>query len=210
MIASARRSETLLLTAVGLACALASSAAFFLHVFGWMRMPFFITFAGLPAIILMVILGLYSWNRRLPFWRHFSAGLAAGVTGLLAYDLVRYVVYRSHLLDYYPYHAIPILGSLITGQPPTATSSALAGWLYHFWNGFSFAIIYALVAGSARWWWGLAWAMMLEIGMLLSYPSFLAIQASAAFVGVSLIGHAAYGVALGVTVRRLAREGAAS
>jgi hypothetical protein len=207
MITTRRQFETLALSAVGLACAAASSAAFFLHILGWVRMPFFINFVGLPAIVLMLVVGLYSWNRRLPFWRRFSAGAVAGITGLLAYDLVRLTVYSSHLLDYYPFHAIPILGSLITGQPATAVSSVLAGWLYHIWNGFSFAIIYALLAGPAHWWWGVAWAMLLEIGMLLSYPSFLAIQASASFVTVSLIGHAAYGVALGVTVRRLAHKG---
>jgi hypothetical protein len=206
MIANTPKPETLALTAVGLACAAASSTAFFLHVFGWVRMPFFINFVGLPAIVLMIVIGLYSWNRRLPFWQRFSAGVVAGLTGLLAYDLVRFTIYSSGALNYYPFHAIPILGSLITGQPPTAGSSVFAGWLYHIWNGFSFAIIYALLAGPARWWWGVVWAMVLETGMLLSYPSFLAIQASAPFVVVSVIGHTAYGAALGFTVRRLARK----
>lgn len=196
------RSETAALTAVGLVCALASSAAFFLHVLGWIRMPFFVNFAGLPLVVLMLVIGLYSWQRRLPFWRRFSAGLVAGVTGLAAYDTIRFIVYRSGLLDYYPFHAIPILGSLITGRPPSEASSVFAGWLYHAWNGFSFAIIYALVAGPARWIWGVAWAMILEAGMLLSYPSFLDIQASAAFIGVSLVGHGAYGAAVGLTVQQ--------
>lgn len=200
------RTPAWLLTAVGLACAFASSTAFFLHVLGFVRMPFFINFVGLPAIILMVILGLYAWNRRLPFWRRFSAGVVAGAVGLLAYDLVRLAIYSSGLLNYYPFHAIPILGSLITGLPPSAAPSVFAGWLYHIWNGFSFAIIYALLAGPARWGWGVAWAMALEAGMLLSYPSFLAIQASAAFVVVSVTGHLAYGAAVGITVRRLASE----
>jgi hypothetical protein len=206
-VSATTRTQTWLLTAVGVACALASSIAFFLHVLGWVRMPFFINFVGLPAIILMITLGLYAWNRRLPFWRRFSAGVVAGAVGLLAYDLVRLAVYSSGLLDYYPFHAIPILGSLITGLPPSAPSSIFAGWLYHTWNGFSFALIYALLAGPARWWWGVAWAMLLETGMLLSYPSFLAIQASATFVIVSVVGHIAYGTVLGLTVRRLAREG---
>jgi len=207
MIAFPRNAENLALTTVGLACAATSSAAFFLHFQGWIRMPFFVNFFGLPAIILMLVVGLYSWNRRLPFWKRFYAGIVAGVIGLIAYDLIRYAIYRSGLLNYHPYHAIPILGSLITGQPATVESSLIAGWLYHFWNGFNFAIIYALMAGPASWQWGLLWAMFLEIGMLLSYPSLLAIKASAAFVGVSLIGHGAYGLAVGITVNRLTRNG---
>src|SRR5579862_8753731 len=52
------RKEALILTLVGLSCAFASSAAFFLHVFGVMRMPFFINFIGMPAIVLMLVVGL--------------------------------------------------------------------------------------------------------------------------------------------------------
>lgn len=203
MTGAPRQSETLALAGVSLACAFAASAAFFLHVLGWIRMPFFINFVGLPAIILMLALGLYAWNRHLPFWRRFRAGLAAGAAGLIAYDVVRFVVYRSKLLDYYPFHAIPVLGSLITERPATESISVFAGWLYHVWNGFSFAIIYALIAGPAGWIWGIAWAMVLEIGMLLTYPSFLAVQASVPFVTISIIGHLFYGAALGLTVRRL-------
>ena len=67
------RNETILLYGVAIACALASTAAFFLHVFGLVRMPFFINFVGMPAIILMMIIGLYSWQRRLPFWIRLRA-----------------------------------------------------------------------------------------------------------------------------------------
>lgn len=173
-------------------------------------MPFFINFVGMPAIILMMIVGLYSWQRRLPFWRRLRAGIIAGALGLLAYDAVRFAIYSSGLLSFYPFHALPRLGSLMTGEPPEAAAAIFAGWLYHIWNGFNFAIIYALVAGPAAWGWGVAWAMMLEIGMLLSYPTFLQVKDDWAFRLVSLIGHIVYGAVIGLTVRRLARERSAS
>jgi hypothetical protein len=191
---------------VGVACAFASTAAFFLHVLGVMKMPFFVNFIGMPAIILMMIVGLYSWQRQLPFWRRFRAGLIAGFFGLIAYDLVRLIIYESGIIAWYPYHAIPRLGSLMTGKPPEDRASIFAGWLYHIWNGFNFAIIYSLVAGPAAWGWGVAWAMMLEIGMLLSYPTFLSVKDDWQFRTVSLIGHLVYGTVVGLTVRRLARE----
>ncbi len=202
------RTETILLTLVGLGCASASSAAFFLHVFGWVRMPFFVNFVGMPAIVLMLVLGLYSWQRRLPFWRRFRAGVLAGALGLIVYDVIRFSIYKSGFLGFDPFHVIPHLGALITGQPPSADASLYAGWLYHIWNGFSFAIIYALVAGPARWGWGVAWAMILETGMLLSYPTFLQVQVDAPFLAISIIGHIAYGTVLGLTVRRAASESA--
>jgi hypothetical protein len=201
------RRETILLTLVGLCCAFASSAAFFLHVFDLVRMPFFVNFFGMPAIVLMLVVGLYSWQRRLPFWGRFRAGVVAGVLGLCAYDLLRFAIYRSGIFGYDPFHAIPRLGSLIVGQPRSASAALYAGWLYHIWNGFSFAIIYALVIGPAPWGWGVAWAMILETGMLLSYPTFLDVRVDASFIAISLIGHLAYGTVLGLTLRHAAAEG---
>ena len=198
--------ETISLYVTGVACAFASTVAFFLHVFGLVRMPFFINFVGMPAVILMMIIGLYSWQRRLPFWRRLRAGLAAGALGLIAYDTVRFAIYSSGVLSFYPFHALPRLGSLMTGEPPEASAAIFAGWLYHFWNGFNFAIIYALVAGPRRWFWGVAWAMMLEIGMLLSYPTFLAVKNDWSFRIVSMVGHIVYGAVIGITVRRMAGE----
>lgn len=204
------RTETLLMYAVGLLCAFASTAAFFLHVLGVMRMPFFVNFVGMPAIILMMIVSLYSWQRRLPFWKRMRAGIIAGALGLIAYDALRFAIYKSGIISFYPFHAIARLGSLMTGEPPEAGAAIFAGWLYHYWNGFSFAIIYALVAGPAMWYWGVAWAMMLEIGMLATYPTFLAIRDDWAFRTISLLGHLVYGVTIGLTVRRLARTPAAT
>lgn len=197
-------SETRLLWTFALLAASASTTAFFLHVWGYVQMPFFVNFFGLPAIMVMMTVGLYSWYRRLPFWRRLRSGIIAGALGLVAYDVIRIAVYQSKVLAYDPFHAVPRLGALITGQPATAPASWYAGWIYHFWNGFSFAIIYALVAGPVAWGWGVAWAMMLEIGMLLTYPTFLDVQLAAPFIGVSWIGHMAYGTVLGRTVKRLA------
>ena len=196
--------ETMILYVTGVACAFASTAAFFLHVFGLVRMPFFINFVGMPAVILMMIVGLYSWQRRLPFWLRLRAGIAAGALGLIAYDAVRFAIYKSGVLSFYPFHALPRLGSLMTGQPPEAQAAIIAGWIYHVWNGFNFAIIYALVAGPRKWVWGVAWAMMLEVGMLLSYPTFLAVKNDWSFRIVSMVGHIVYGAVLGLTVQRMA------
>ncbi len=200
------RRETLFLVIVALLCAFASSAAFFLHMFGWVRMPFFVNFFGMPVIVLMMIVGLYSWQRRLPFWRRFRAGVIAGALGLIAYDLTRVAIYKSGLFNYDPFHVIPRLGALITGQTPEAPFSVYAGWIYHIWNGFSYASIYALVAGPAPWGWGIAWAMILETLMLISYPTFLQVRLDAPFIAISFFGHFCYGTVLGLTVHKLARE----
>lgn len=194
--------ETRALIIVGLICASLSTAAFFLHVFGLLQMPFFVNFFGMPAIVLMMIVGLYSWQRRLPFWQRFRAGLLAGTFGWMVYDGIRFFIYKTQLIPVYPFHAIARLGGLISGFGPEASSSLWAGWTYHYWNAYSYAIIYALVAGPAKWYWGVAWAMILETGMLISYPSFLAVKFDAPFITFSLVGHFFYGTVLGLTLRK--------
>jgi hypothetical protein len=200
------RQETLILLTTALLAGFASSAAFFLHMFGVIRMPFFVNFFFMPLIVLMLIVGIYSWQRRLPFWRRLRAGILAGALGLIAYDLTRLIIYKSGIFNYHPFHAIPKLGALVTGLTPAAPSSVYAGWTYHIWNGFSYAIIYALVAGPAKWGWGVAWAMILETLMVISYPTFLQIKLDAPFLAISFFGHLCYGTVLGVTVRRAAAE----
>jgi hypothetical protein len=72
--------------------------------------------------------------------------------------------------------------------------------------------MYTLVAGPARWWFGLAWGAILEIAMLVIYPSSNLLQppSMTPFVAVSLMSHAVYGSALGVISERysLDRRGA--
>lgn len=201
------RTETKALIVIGVACALVSSAAFWLHMLDLVRMPFFINVIGWPSIVLMLIIGLFSWQRQLSFWQRFKAGVFGGAAALLAYDGLRYGLYGLNLFDFYPFQSHRIFGYLITGQPVDSQAAAISGWLYHFWNGFSFAMIYALIAGPARWYWGWAWAMLLEIAMLFTYPTMLDIALNVGFVAVSLIGHSAYGIALGVTVGRMVHEG---
>jgi hypothetical protein len=200
------RNEQFILTSVGLLCAFASSAAFFLHHLGWVRMPFFVNFFGMPAIVLMLVLCLYSWQRRLPFWQRLRAGLIAGTIGLVAYDLIRFLIYKSGFMGYDPFHVIPKLGALITGLTPEAPSSIYAGWGYHIWNGYSFAVIYALAIGPIAWGWGVAWALILETAMLISYPSLMSVKFDAPFIIISFVGHIVYGTILGLTVRRFAPD----
>ena len=46
---------------------------------------------------------------------------------------------------------IVAFGVLITGRPESDPAAVAAGWIYHFWNGISFATMYVLIAGRGRW-----------------------------------------------------------
>jgi hypothetical protein len=62
--------------------------------------------------------------------------------------------------------------------------------------------MYTLVAGPARWWYAVVWALFLEIGWLLALPSTLQFRLNLALVALSLIGHLAYGITLGLIARK--------
>ncbi|HET6213422.1 MAG TPA: hypothetical protein VFE14_11190, partial [Micromonosporaceae bacterium] len=93
-------------------------------------------------------------------------------------------------------------GQFMTGA--SGPGSAAAGWAYHVSNGWTFGIAYAVVAGPARWWWGIAWAMLLELAMLLVYPVLFQIRYVEPFIAVSVTGHVLYGSVLGLWCRRYA------
>lgn len=205
-LAAYREDRRLFLVTV--AAAATSIAALLLHLAGAIRMPYTLTFVTLPGtIFLMALLILARRVNRPVTIRRLQVGAIAGVLGLVAYNATRWVVAELLALPNSPFYSIYIFGSLITGEAPDTTAAIVAGWLYHVSNGITFAIMYALVAGPARWWFGLLWGLALETAMLVVYPSSAILRppALASFVVVSLISHAVYGAVIGLVSQRYAR-----
>jgi len=192
------------LTLLVLGCTAAGIGAFLLDVAGIVAMPWTISFVSLPALVVVVAIGVWAQRvARQPFFNRLAVGVIAGFIATLAYDGVRLAIQETAPLDYDGFRSINIFGSLILSKPETALDARIAGWTYHFWNGISFGVMYALVAGPARWYWGLAWGMALEMMMIGIYPVAFAIQRSdPAFLAISMTGHAAYGAVLGLLAER--------
>src|SRR5205085_11488656 len=104
-----------------------------------------------------------------------------------------------------PFLSHPVFGRLITGLAEATPTAQIVGWGYHFWNGFAFGIMYTLVVGRGRWWYALIWATFLEIGWLSALPSVLELRPNVELVIMSLIGHAVYGVGLGLIAEKYIR-----
>ncbi len=86
----------------------------------------------------------------------------------------------------------------------------MVGALCHFWNGATFGIIYALIIGKGRWWYGMIWAFIIEIVMMLA-PYLIMMKGPFGiehmdgynlFV-MTLIAHLAFGAVLGILVQKL-------
>jgi hypothetical protein len=134
-----------------------------------------------------------------------AAGLFAGLAATAAYDAVRLLLRLSGIIGFDPFLTQPIFGQLITGAPLESPAAIAAGWLYHLWNGVGFALMYTLVAGPANPLYALGWALFLEIAWLTALPSALNFTLRPDLIAVSLIGHTAYGLTLGLLSRRWAK-----
>jgi hypothetical protein len=190
-------------SAVGLAAV--GVAALIVHVLGWLRMPFFLAVFGVPSVFLLCALAAYA--RRIDaeiFLNSLWVGMLGGLVATIVYDGVRALVERSHMFGYNWYVPILMFGNWITGAPMASTTAKAAGWTYHYWNGISFGMMYALAFGRVRWWWGVAFGMFLEACMLGLFPMFLRVTNKWDFVAISMIGHIAYGAALGLFAEKYA------
>jgi hypothetical protein len=201
------------LFAATFAAAVTSIAALLLHLAGVIRMPYTLSFLTAPGMVLILCIQIWAGRSgRTVLVNRIRVGFAAGIVALVAYNATRWVCGWLFSLSVSPFYSIYVFGTLITGQPTGSPGALLAGILYHISNGITFAVMYTLVAGPARWWFGLAWGAILEIAMLVIYPSSNLLQppSMTPFVAVSLMSHAVYGSALGVISERysLDRRGA--
>ncbi|MFN8421855.1 MAG: hypothetical protein U0470_00150 [Anaerolineae bacterium] len=141
-------------------------------------------------------------------------GLAAGFTAAIAYDVFRLPfsspAARHHglpallLFKVFPRFGAMILGQSLEQAAYSATAQLL-GWAYHFSNGAMPGVMYLALAGDpARRspWWGIVFAVGLEIGLLLTpYAQTFGIAITPTFIAVMLTAHLVFGAAMGLLVQ---------
>jgi hypothetical protein len=194
---------------VGLAGA--SGAAILAQALGSVPMRFTvaaIVFPGAAVLTGVILLSRRQGARFHEFARRLTVGAGWGVLATLAYDAIRPALMRIFRYGFDPYRAIGIFGQLMTGRPAGDPVATVAGWTYHFWNGISFGMVYALVHPGGGAVSGLAWAMVLQGLMMAVYPALLGARlADPGFLTSGLVGHALWGVILGAGVRRSGSPG---
>ncbi|MGH9669037.1 MAG: hypothetical protein ACRD3A_02865 [Terriglobales bacterium] len=200
--AASRRTELTLRVSAFLLAGL-SLAALLAHVFGVLPMPYFLTVFGVPSLLLLFALA--ALGRRINarvFTRALVTGLWAGLIATFFYDGVRFVIAQTHLFGYSGFVPILMFGSWITGMEPSSLPAKIAGWGYHYWNGITFGIMYALTFPARHWLFGVGYAILMEMCMLGIFPMFLRVSNKVDFIAVSMIGHVFYGAVLGILVQR--------
>lgn len=155
-----------------------------------------------PAVIAAGILGCRAsrtWTARLAIY-----GLFGGLAAALAYDGVRLLLFWLDAVSQ-PFKSMQLYGLLIVGQEHPRLAQ-LTGWLFHFWNGATFGMFYALAFGRPTIPKGILWGLILELAQVITSPKLLRLTIEAEFLTSSFVGHIAYGVALAAVVARAAKR----
>ena len=137
-----------------------------------------------------------------PLAKSVAVGLAAGAVATVALEAIRL---PGFWLGFMPGNLPRLMGVLLLNQFATGPTLAsdIAGWVYHFWNGASFGLIYVLMFGTCRRWAGAVYGTLLGFGFMLSPVvsalgvGFLGLEFSKGFPVTVTLAHAAFGGVLG-------------
>ena len=195
------------LLATGVIAVSLSGVALLLHWMGWVHLGFAAMIClPLTVVIIAVCLAVARPEHRRIVAQRLFAGLFAGFMGLIAYDVIRWLLVETGLIPANPFRVIDVFGLLILQTDIDTALTKAVGWGFHVWNGLTFAMMFTLAFGRGRILWAVIWSLILEIAMLASYPSMFHIVMGWPFVSISLIGHLAFGLAVGWTAQGAVKE----
>jgi hypothetical protein len=185
---------------------LTSGAA--LLAYTWLGLPILpLTFAlvAFGIVIWSIVIGRLDAAGRADLRAVATTGTIAGIAATLAYDLTRFGLVSLFEWSVQPFGAFPRFGEAILGPGAPLPWLLVAGTAFHLTNGIAFGIAYVIFVARPGIRTGILWALILEALMLLVYPQFLGINLPGEFLPMSLLGHLAYGSALGIVARRRGR-----
>jgi len=124
----------------------------------------------LPAIAVLLITFLFAQARGyVRLVNRVLAGAVAGIVATMGLEVVR--MYSFHHGGM-PGDLPRLMGVLLTDQFMMGPSpfSDFLGYAYHYWNGASFGIIFAVFLGRKTVFWGVAYGVIIGTVFLMSPP----------------------------------------
>ena len=185
-------------------------------------LPHLVRAAVIPAVVVVVAVVIYgSLTGRRTLVRTILLASLAGVLATAGLDIVRL---PSTWVGYLPMDEGAEIGMMLSGEPmndhmgapvsgatpmpegpmheKASLSTLVRGYLYHYGNGISFALIFALLFGGAPWWVGVLYAVFfVDVGMMVAMPM-MGMPLRASGWVAALLAHVAYGAVLGVLLSR--------
>lgn len=184
---------------------------------GMPGMPVLVRWALLPSLLLLTLTWAMAARLRLMrLTNRIWTGIWVGFGVTAALDVFRLLNFSLGLLpgNMPRMFGVLILDTMALGPTPL---SDLVGSLYHYWVSACFGLTYTLFIGRTRWWGGLIWGLIIEVGMMTTPPMVIAMDTgyfglklgkgllNGVFFG-SLVPHISYGIALGLLLERYTRH----
>jgi len=188
--------------------------------------------AIIPSVIAIFAIGILVRSKFPRLTNRLFIGMAAGAVASFALEAIRIPGYM--FTKWIPMDSMISLPGLLLTEKITALSEIkqvimqsgvpmnlyhapldafMAGGLWHFWNGATFGIVYALFIGKGKWWYGIIWAFIIEIGMMLAPylimmkgPFGIEHMAGYNIFVITLIAHLAFGAVLGILVQKWKKD----
>ncbi len=152
---------------------------------------------GLVFLLCLPFLGL-GYALCGPLRQALRLGFWGGLLGTIAYDVVRI---PFHLVGFRVFAPIETYGVWLLNAPQSSAWSEALGWLYHFSNGITFGLMYALWMGGRHWAWGLLWGVTLEtIVYSTPFAEIFHLRHNTPALVIAYAAHLAYGYPLGALV----------
>lgn len=136
-------------------------------------------------------------------------GIVAGIIATIALEIFRETGFR---LGTMPGDLPRLMGVLMLNQFASGPDilSDLAGWAYHFWNGAAFGLIFSLLLGQGKIWYGLVYGLVIGIVFMVSpVVKSLGIglfgvdfKNGYEFAGTVVVAHVAFGMTLSFLLKK--------
>ena len=210
----------------------ASASLLLLPPLGIIPYASFRDMAIIPSIVIIFAIGIMSRSKFPRITSRLFKGMAAGAIASIALEAIRIPGYM--FAKWIPMDSMISLPGLLLTEKITALSEVkqaimqsgvpmnlyhapldafIAGGLWHFWNGATFGIIYALLIGKGRWWYGMIWAVVIEMVMMVA-PYLIMMKGPFGvehmdgynIFAITLIAHLAFGAILGIIVQKWKKD----
>ncbi|MEX2193214.1 MAG: hypothetical protein WD717_07545 [Nitrosarchaeum sp.] len=186
----------------------------------------------IPSVIGIVIIAAYSHVRMKRLSNRLITGLWTGAVATLALEAIRIPGYA--VLHWLPGDDMIMMpgaflnglasspmalmdmmhsGAMMSMPQSTTMVIMISGTVYHLWNGATMGAMYTLFMGKTKWYYGVAWGFIINIGMMLAPwlimmmgPFGVKYMDGYNIFTVALAAHLAYGAVLGLLAQKFVKH----
>jgi hypothetical protein len=173
-----------------------SLGALLAKLYGIASMQTVTLFLALPCCVGLVFVWLWAHkagHKELAIT--LTIGFTSGIIATIAYDIIRVPFHLAGLRIFAP---ISTFGIWVADSSSSSRFTEVIGWVYHYSNGITLAIMYVLFMRKRHWAWAILWACSLEtLAIFCPFGRIFSLSGNYLAIGIAYLGHIAYGLPLG-------------